>query len=170
MPRESVTIQCYPSDNEVNNTIASYERFGWELVSNQRCQEFTGQTSYSDGSSTEHYSTFVKLTFSRDKDAKWYKEVASLEQSYYNLREEYQRLQRTEPSSPRMNGWLFLPCLFFPPIIIAVLPLALILHMGKKKKYKTALSKWETETAGKFQDINNEIKSVLARADNAIAG
>ena len=168
--RESVTIQCYPSDDEINNTIARYERFGWELMSNQRCQEFSGQTNYSDGSSTEHYSTFVKLTFSREKDAKWYKEVASLEQSYFKLREEYQRLERSEPCGPRLNKWLFLPCLFFPPVIIAVLPLSLISYLGKKKKYKIALSKWEKETASKFQDINNEIKSVFEKAADAISG
>ena len=54
MARESKTVQVYPDDAIVNNTIAEYESFGWELISNQRCQEFTGQTHDSDDNPLFH--------------------------------------------------------------------------------------------------------------------
>ena len=67
MAKETKTVQCYPSDDKINAMVERYASFGWELINNQRCQEFTGQTFDSDGSSTSHYSTFNKLTFTREK-------------------------------------------------------------------------------------------------------
>ena len=98
MPKETITVQVYPDDNVVNRTIAEYERFGWEVISNQRMQEFTGQTKYGDGSSENHYSTFNKITFSRDKDAAWYEEVRECERQYQQLEKEADQMQRALPS------------------------------------------------------------------------
>ena len=55
--KETKTIQLYPDDNVINDAVALYENFGWEVVSNQRCQELT------DGG--RKTSTFNKLTLSR---------------------------------------------------------------------------------------------------------
>ncbi len=89
MARETKTVQCYPDDDIVNKKIKLFESFGWELINNQRCQEFDGQTkSYDfDGSTTvtNHYSTFNKLTFSREKSSSWYSEVAALEAEHDKL-------------------------------------------------------------------------------------
>ncbi|MDE7380346.1 MAG: hypothetical protein K2N14_04760 [Clostridia bacterium] len=81
--KETKTIQVYPSDDIVNATIEEYESFGWEVIGNQRCQEFDGTTHGIDGSTTQHYSTFNKITFTREKESHWYEEVSSLEKEYY---------------------------------------------------------------------------------------
>ncbi len=81
MPKETTTIQCYPSDKEINEKIRLFEMFGWEVINNQRCQEFTGQDS--DG--TRHFETFNKITFSREKGAPWYAEARELESEYVKL-------------------------------------------------------------------------------------
>lgn len=98
MPKETTTIQCYPSDKEINEKIKLFETFGWEVINNQRCQEFTGQDS--DG--TRHFETFNKITFSREKGAPWYDEVRGLEAEYVKLSNwrnsniEYQRREAAE--------------------------------------------------------------------------
>ncbi|MDE7301294.1 MAG: hypothetical protein K2N47_03905, partial [Clostridia bacterium] len=81
--KETKTVQVYPDDKVVNATISEYESFGWEVVGNQRCQEYDGQThDYYSGSTTNHYSTFNKITFTREKASPWYEEVAKLEKEY----------------------------------------------------------------------------------------
>ena len=85
MAKETKTVQCYPSDDKINAMVERYASFGWELINNQRCQEFTGQTFDSDGSSTSHYSTFNKLTFTREKTSSWYSQVTELEDRYNSL-------------------------------------------------------------------------------------
>lgn len=97
MARETVTIQRYPDDSIINSTIKEYEAFGWELINNQRCQEYEGQSFGLDGSSTKHYSTFNKLTFTREKASPWYSRVVSLE-------EEYRSLMNTKPQEPKSKN------------------------------------------------------------------
>lgn len=71
MARETKVIQCRP-DRE-SDEISFHERFGWEVLSNQRCQE----QEKIDG---EWYTaTFNKITFSRDKSQPWYNRVCELE-------------------------------------------------------------------------------------------
>lgn len=85
MARETITVQSYPDDYIINETIKEYEAFGWELLNNQRCQEYEGQTQGLDGSSTKHYSTFNKLTFSREKASPWYSRIVPMEAEYRSL-------------------------------------------------------------------------------------
>lgn len=80
MARETKTIQCYPDDDKINAEIKRYEAFGWELINNQRCQEYEGTH---DG--YRHWSTFNKLTFSRDKSSPWYNKVVALENQHDSL-------------------------------------------------------------------------------------
>ncbi|MFR6641503.1 MAG: hypothetical protein ACLUSP_09435 [Christensenellales bacterium] len=65
-----------------------------EVVSNQRCQELT------DGG--RKTSTFNKLTLSRDKDAKWYREAKALEDEYDKTLDEISGLrgQKRTPKEP----------------------------------------------------------------------
>ena len=146
MPRETITVQVYPDDSIINRTIAEYERFGWEVISNQRMQEFTGQTSYGDGSSANHYSTFNKITFSRDKDAAWYEEVKECENRYKQLLKEKEDLQDSLPSDrypgervtfPKLSLILFVTPLFIVPIVL------LIVYGIRKKGYKKRAAEWE---------------------------
>ncbi len=75
--KEFRELQCHP-DN-VNATIEEATSWGWELVSNQRCQEEGVRFG------NEVIRTFNKLTFSREKSAPWYSEVCRLEQEYLEL-------------------------------------------------------------------------------------
>lgn len=84
MARETKTVQVYPDDAKINATISFWENFGWEVINNQRCQEFTKQDS--DG--TQHFSTFNKITFSREKSSPWYGKVAELESEYISTEKE----------------------------------------------------------------------------------
>lgn len=70
--REAKTIQTHP-DND-NTMISFYEQFGWELQSNQRCQEtkYRGDDKYT--------STFNKITFTREKNSTWHKRMCELEE------------------------------------------------------------------------------------------
>lgn len=173
MAKETKTVQCYPDDGLINKKIDEYASFGWELINNQRCQEYEG--TY-DG--YKHWSTFNKLTFTRDKSASWYNKVVDLEK-------EYERLNDTKPTAPNVNkaGWLrfflgvLIPILALPmtavgiviknfllPIIGGVIILigAVILITGivKNKKYKAAYAEhyarvreWENDTGKKAESI-----------------
>lgn len=56
MARETKTIQMYPDDDAINQAISLWENFGWEVIGNQRCQEFKKQDS--DG--TQHLKLSTK--------------------------------------------------------------------------------------------------------------
>ena len=72
MARETKVVQSHP-DREMQ-TINFYQKFGWEVIGNQRCQEEEkrGDTWYT--------ITFNKITFSREKNEPWYDRVCELEQ------------------------------------------------------------------------------------------
>ncbi len=138
MARETKTIQCYPDDSIINSRIKQYESFGWELINNQRCQEYDGQTKERDifdGSTTtiSHYSTFNKLTFSRDKGAPWYSDVVALESKYEQKENERKRIKNTEPSAPSTvvgNGGRVVNYFAGLFIVIGVILIAAQLIMG----------------------------------------
>lgn len=162
MARETITVQRYPDDVIINETIKEYEAFGWELINNQRCQEYEGQTYGLDGSSTKHYSTFNKLTFSREKASAWYSRIVPIE-------EEYRSLMNAKPQHPKSKsksltvvsyiaGVLFcamgiifgilegLPMLFWAAIGVPFLIFAICRTViGKKKMnaYRVELADWE---------------------------
>ena len=176
MPKETITVQVYPDDNVVNRTIAEYERFGWEVISNQRMQEFTGQTKYGDGSSENHYSTFNKITFSRDKDAAWYEEVRECERQYRQLEREADQMQRALPSDryvgervafPKLSLILFFTPLFLVPIIL------IIRFFVCRKKYKKEAAEWERTQKSKVREqivkMSEEIEEKKAEMIKLVA-
>lgn len=116
MARETKTIQCYPDDDIINRKVSRYEAFGWELIGNQRCQEFTGQTETSD-TITNHYSTFNKLTFSRDKSAPWYDKVVRLESEFENLMDR----EPSRPADKRFKPFSWFGIIMF--LIVGLVPL-----------------------------------------------
>lgn len=71
---ERKTVECYPSTYRENKTIAFYGRLGWTVISTQRNQEFTGQSS--DG--TAHYSSCTRILFERDRNIENYAEIKRL--------------------------------------------------------------------------------------------
>ncbi len=80
MARETKVVQSHP-DREMQ-TINFYQKFGWEVIGNQRCQEEEkrGDTWYT--------ITFNKITFSREKSEPWYDRVSQLEQRTLLLNDE----------------------------------------------------------------------------------
>ncbi len=194
MARETKTIQCYPDDDIINERVKRYEAFGWELISNQHCQEYDGQTSsrdYIDGSTTitKHYSSFNKLTFSREKTSPWYGEVTKLEKQYEDIMDRRPRDYSIEPS----KGWviygglgvvigiclllLFLSWRFSPAVyvsiggaVMAIGALLLVVYFVKRKNYNIShggyliqLRQWEKTSA-------EEAEKILVRSERIING
>lgn len=179
MPRETTTTQCYPSDEVVNRTVSAWETWGWELISNQRCQEYTHQ----DADGTKHYETFNKLTFSRDKDAKWYKQVVALEREYDEAKSEINRLKHSRPKAP-VNQYttanpiiaLVLFCFYIIPGVIY-----LVYKGNDKKKCKKAYDEayakyqeddkaWVNNVQPKIQELDSRRGEILDEAETAING
>lgn len=186
MARETKTIQCYPDDRIINERVKRYEAFGWELINNQRCQEYEGQTSshdFIDGGTvvTSHYSTFNKLTFSRDKSALWYAEVVELEK-------EHDRLLNTEPDNYAVrpsNNWLLgifglligivLFTMGMPPsliaipcVLLAISVLFIVIWIVKKvhqkrdtEDYYKRMREWRNTTAKEAEKIRIKAESIV---------
>lgn len=188
MARETKTIQCYPDDDIINRRVKEYEAFGWELINNQRCQEYDGQ-SYDpiDKVTTTTYSTFNKLTFSREKAVSWYGEVTRLERDFYEIMD-------TKPSPPANSkmqkaayAWAFLFTVVGIAILLVIglgmgggvfgliglLPLAAGLAIfiaggvkrGKYNKayaeYESELSEWNCTEKRKADDIMKKANKII---------
>ncbi len=196
MARETKTIQCYPDDNIINERIRTFESFGWELINNQRCQEFSGQTK-KDGKTYDHYSTFNKLTFSRDRSTVWYREVVELENKYNEKDNEIDRLNSLKPSRPKAVKTITMVLLF----IIAIIFAAMVIFVGildgaptivciiwgslsaifllifiilvtrkhsKKKKYENACAQWERDYHARIANLKQECKWIMEDAQKVI--
>lgn len=154
MAKETKTIQLYPDDNIINEAMAIYGDFGWEVISNQIMQKFDG--SDSDGS--KNYSTFNKLTFSREKSAPWYSQVVELERQYYAEQDKIETIIAQQPAKPTLNpAWWILPFTIF----------CFISFSKANKKYKADFEEWSTkkaeivETSTKKQQELREQSSAL---------
>ncbi|MDE6505301.1 MAG: hypothetical protein K2L42_05450 [Clostridia bacterium] len=175
--KETKTVQVYPDDNIVNATISEYESFGWEVVGNQRCQEYEGQTHGIDGSTTKHYSTFNKITFTREKASPWYNEVAQIEKEYYVLNDTAKTYKSLKPvlKKPSPDGivgfalGLMLYCFWLVPGIIYS-----VVRASKKSKYKKeyveALADYEATYPAKIEDLNEKIAELRIRAEKLVSG
>ena len=104
--KETKTVQVYPDDAIVNATIEEYESFGWEVIGNQRCQEYDKQTYDANGGLTSHYSTFNKITFTREKSSLWYDEVTRLEKEHAALQSTIKSYKDRKPAflPPKRSG------------------------------------------------------------------
>ena len=175
--KETKTVQVYPSDAIVNSTIEEYESFGWEVIGNQRCQEFDGTTHGIDGSTTRHYSTFNKITFSREKDSAWYDEVSLLEKEYYVTKDTIDSYQACKPVLRRARpegtyGVLvgcFLYCFYIIPGIIFSIARA-CKNSKYKKEYQKELAEYNAVYPAKIKELNNKLTELRARAEKRILG
>lgn len=180
--RETKTIQLYPDDGEINNTVSLYENFGWEVVSNQRCQELI------DGGTRT--STFNKLTISRDKDAKWYRDVKDLEDEYDRTLGEIENLksqkiyphQPTKPEKPGIGSLILaIVMIFMPPLTIGSILIFISRgkYKGEYKKYLTDMDRYNAELPAaaktnaeidkRITTEKNRLAGIRAAAENAIA-
>lgn len=175
--KETKTVQVYPSDSIVNATIEEYGSFGWEVIGNQRCQEYEGQTHGIDGSTTRHYSTFNKITFTREKDSAWYEEVSQIEKEYFVLKDTSETYKAVKPvlRTPSPEGivavalglWLYM-MMIVPGVIFSITRGCL--KAKYKKQYEKELAEYETVYPAKIRELNNKCAELRARAEKCVSG
>lgn len=147
--KETKTIQCYPNDREINETIATYNDFGWELVSNQHCQT----------EDSEKYYTFNKLTFNREKASPWYNEVCEIETDYNLLKNRYDALS-TPPAKPEMpNASLALLLLLGLGLLILG-----IWALSINSKHKKAVAAWEESSRPQLAKLSAQMLALRKKA------
>ena len=176
--RVTKTVQVYPSDDIVNATISENASFGWEVIGNQRCQEYDGQTrDFITGSSTSHYSTFNKITFSRENSLPWYDAVVKIETQYYIVKDEIQRCENCRPVLKEIHPdgalgvmlGIFMYTLFIVPGIIYSITRA-CQRSKYKKQYQAALARYRAEYPEKIEKLNREAAELRRCAENYISG
>jgi len=95
---ETIFVQAPPDD--VNEVIADYEAFGWNVIGTQQISEDKGMDNYG----YMHTSTFVKITFNRDANIPNKDELSKLQTRYDTLKEENVRKQKwLDNSSPFLD-------------------------------------------------------------------
>ena len=176
--KETKTVQVYPDDNIVNDTIEEYGSFGWEVISNQRCQEFEGQTrDIYDGSTKNHYSTFNKITFTREKSSTWYEGVSQLEKEYNGLKDTIASYKSRKPvlRKPRPQGSMgvalgFLCFAFYivPGIIYVIVRGCL--KSKYKKQYNKELYDYESVYPAKIRELNGRMTDLRVNAERLVLG
>lgn len=190
MARETKTVQCYPDDNIINERVRQYEAFGWELINNQRCQEYDGQTSSSnflDGSTTvtRHFSTFNKLTFSREKTSPWYNDVVGLEKQYEDMMNKKPRDYSIDPSKILIYLGICAMIVGFGVlamfmgvgalvaigiVIMAIGVLLIVIYIVKKKKYKASHSNYLYKLREWQNKTEVEAKKIMRKSEQIING
>lgn len=164
-------MQCYPSDAEVNKCISEMEVFGWELISNQRCQEFEGQSTSGD-TVTNHYSTFNKLTFQRDKEARWYNEIRELESEYNTTRTELSSIYAQEPKNGYVKASIFIGIVLSIFYIIPGIIYAVYKSVQKKKmlnEYYVRHKNWEDKYRAQINAMCAKLAAIEEKAQEVIA-
>ncbi len=176
--RVTKTVQVYPSDDIVNATISENQSFGWEVIGNQRCQEYDGQTrDFITGSTTNHYSTFNKITFSRENSAPWYDEVTKLESEYYILSDTAKNFENYRPVLRKVKpdgaiGVMLGIYLYLMGIVPGII-YSVVRSCKKskyKKQYRAALAAYEEEYPAKIAELNRKTAEIRRRAENCISG
>lgn len=169
--KETKTIQVYPSDDIINSTIEEYGSFGWEVIGNQRCQEYEGQ---SDG--IKHYSTFNKITFTREKSSAWYDEVAQMEREYNTLKDTRKSYKRYEPrlKELRVQGivavaigfWLYL-ALLVPGLMFTIIRACV--KSKYKKQYQKQLAEYNAVYPAKIKELDIKLRELRTQSEKCIA-
>ena len=171
--KETKTVQVYPSDDIVNATIEEYGSFGWEVINNQRCQEYDGQTRGVDGSVTNHYSTFNKITFTREKGAPWYEEVAQLEKEYNTTGDTIKTYRNRKPVLSQSGGSVFVGAFLYMLWIIPGI-IYTVVCCCKKSKYKKQYEKESAEYyavyPAKISELEAKQAELRARAEKCVMG
>ncbi len=159
---ETRSIQVAPQYEQ--STINEFEMFGWSVSNSQTIDTKDSHLEKDkDGnlvSVTEHES-YVKLTFQRDRDMNYYKEIADCESRYYSLK-------KAEPALyvPGMLKILGILLVLVGLITIKSIGFLLLIGAGvcfyffaKKKKevtaaYDIAHKKWAVQ----FAQVKEEVR------------
>lgn len=177
MARETKTVQCYPSDYQINKMCERYNSFGWELINNQRCTEDNGTYG-----GYKHTTTYNKLTFTREKASPWYDKVVALEN-------EYERIMNSEPYFNEktnrkiigimccifgilaflvgiMQGVLIgiIPALIFCGlgiILIAIFSAGTVRRKRARRDYEKRKDEWEQSSGARASEILKESDAIV---------
>ena len=178
--KETKTVQVYPSDDIVNATVEEYGSFGWEVINNQRCQEFDGQTRGADGGLTNHYSTFNKITFTREKSSPWYESVTAIEKEYNDLESTKMSYKNRKPvlNPPKHSSSMdIVVCIFFYLLYIipgVIFTISICRANSKYKKYMNdyskAVAEYNAEYPAKIKELESRRLELRARAEKLVLG
>ncbi len=149
MAKETYVARCY--NWEVNETIALYESFGWELVSNN---VVTSLNTTDTNIAAEN-----DLTFSREKDAPWYAEADRLQKEYVACNNQIDQILETSPEKESKFHWiLFIIGLFVYGLGMWYAIGHIIVVSIRKNKAK----KWHEENDAKIAEINDKKAKIAA--------
>ena len=171
MARETKVVQGYPSDSAVKQAIRELEQFGWDLTSNQKITDKTGSYEGADGNYYTTTETYRELTFSREKSSPWYKKIVELEQEYYALDAQYNRILASEPRKPKYISF-FGVILVFTPLLPITLPLLIfnIIRQSKgKKKYKIAYDEWFSKKSDFARERMEKQEAIAQKASDLLS-
>lgn len=180
---QTKTIQFYPDDAEINRVMRAAGKLGWNVISNQRCQEYHGG----------NIATFNKVTFQRDKSPTTkYKEFDIMPVGFINLTAKPQPPKKPEKKEYKIGGhtatmifglaigvitlitspkswfWYVVAGLGFLGGLFSLIPAkknyqkALELYDAQLKKFPEVTKKWEDEYKKK---INEGLKAAYVRQD-----
>ncbi|MDE6059049.1 MAG: hypothetical protein K2G44_03310 [Clostridia bacterium] len=186
MAKESTTVQCYPSDEKINKKIKEYESFGWEVTESQRVEERTG---------TYYSTTYHLLTFTREKNNTWYKEVTELEKQYHEKLEKRSAEYETSPDYPKFSTLekvlfylsIFTLAAIVIPFVVMIccevlkyywifilIPFILIasiigiIHKHRIKKYNAELDEWHALHDQKLEAMQKEADKIAEKASEIV--
>lgn len=173
---ETKSVQVNPMYEQV--TITEHETFGWNVLS---AQTIDTKNSYlekdRDGNINQVRETerYVKLTFQRDRDMDYYREIAQLENKYYAVKKEEPELEEGffTQRLPRTLSWvaLILGALmlisgvfggYFPSILMGILFVAVGvvgLHF-LNKKWKAHKAEFDKRHAIWQKKLNRIVEEV----------
>ena len=155
MAKETYIVNCWPAD--VNTTIAVYESFGWELISNN--VSATYQTSYDTSVSAQN-----ELTFSREKNVSWYNEINKLQMQYEDLQGRINVIEAGEPKEKKPNIVLtvFLALFYIVP--------AVIYYAGYEVSQKNKVKKWHAKNDADLANLKSQQVTILNQSRAIIDG
>jgi hypothetical protein len=152
MAKENQITTCY--NWETNETIALYESFGWELVSNNIVSSVKTDSDVQVAAENE-------LTFSRDKDAPWYAEVNKLQQEFIKEGERIDEIKATDPTKEMKFHWILfiLLCAAYSIGLIYLIGYLICSHIQKKKE-----KKWHQENDPKIDEISKIREEIILKS------
>ena len=157
MAKETYVARCY--NWEVNETIALYESFGWELVANN---VVTSLNTTDTNVAAEN-----DLTFSREKDAPWYAEADRLQREYVAYTNQIDQLLETSPEKESKFHWiLFIIGLFVYGLGVWYAIGHIIVVSVRKRNVK----KWHEENDPKIEEINEKKAKIANECYDLING
>lgn len=113
---ETKVVQIYPDSDLEADTISLYQKCGWTVVSSERQQERSGNT----------ISTFIRITFQRDKNMPNYSEIK-------RISDEVMSIAGTRPKQESTDGAKYI---IAAGLFLITLPFILIIGLVKYNKIK----------------------------------